>query len=84
MNIQILGSGCTKCNTLEKSTREAVAELGLDITIEKISDFAKIGDMGVMVTPAIAFNHVVKASGKVLSKDQVIALINTDLLAKKG
>lgn len=75
MTIQILGSGCTKCNLLEKEARAAVAELGLPIAIEKITDFNRIGDMGVMVTPAIAIDNVVKFAGKVLTKDRIKQLI---------
>lgn len=78
MTIQILGSGCTKCNQLEKEARAAVAELGLPIAIEKITDFGRIGDMGVMVTPAIAVDHVVKFAGKVLTKDRIKLLIQED------
>ena len=75
MTIQILGSGCTKCNLLEKETRAAVTDLGLDIAIEKITDFEKIGALGVMVTPAIAVDNVVKFAGKVLTKDRIKQLI---------
>ncbi len=77
MTIQILGSGCTKCNLLERQAREAVAELGLAIEIEKVTDFGRISDMGVMTTPALAIDNVVKTAGKVLTKDQVIALIKS-------
>ena len=75
MTIQILGSGCTNCNRLEQSAKDAVAELGLPITIEKITDFDRMGQMGVMATPAIAIDNVVKFAGKVLSKDQIVKLI---------
>ena len=77
MTIQILGSGCAKCNLLEKQAREAVAALGLSIDIEKITDFGRIGDMGVMMTPAIAIDNQVQSAGKVLTKDQVITLIKS-------
>ena len=75
MTIQILGSGCTNCNRLEQQAKDAVAELGLPITIEKITDFDRMGQMGVMATPAIAIDNVVKFAGKVLTKDQIIKLI---------
>ena len=75
MTIQILGSGCTNCNRLEQQAKDAVAELGLPITIEKITDFDRMGQMGVMATPAIAIDNVVKFAGKVLTKDQIITLI---------
>jgi small redox-active disulfide protein 2 len=75
MTIQILGSGCAKCSLLETEAKAAVTELGLTIPVEKISDFAKIAEMGVMATPAIAIDHVVKFAGKVLTKDRIKQLI---------
>ncbi|MGB4573050.1 MAG: thioredoxin family protein, partial [Rectinemataceae bacterium] len=50
MKIQILGSGCTKCKLLEQHAREAVAELGVQADVEKVTDMEKIAEMGVMMT----------------------------------
>ena len=75
MKVQILGSGCQKCRLLEQHAREAVAELGIPAEVEKVTDFEAIAGMGVMTTPAIAIDGEVKSAGRVLSKDQVIALI---------
>jgi small redox-active disulfide protein 2 len=75
MKIQVLGMGCPKCKLLEQHAREATAELALDAEIEKISDSDAIMDMGVMMTPALAIDGVVKSVGKVLTKDQVIAYL---------
>ena len=71
MTVQILGSGCANCKKLEQLARDAVAELGLAATIEKITDFDRIGEMGVMATPGFAIDNVVKSTGKVLSKEQI-------------
>lgn len=71
MKIQILGMGCPKCKLLEQHVREAVAELGIQADIEKVSDGDAIMEMGVMMTPALAIDGVVKSVGKVLTKDQV-------------
>jgi small redox-active disulfide protein 2 len=73
MKVQILGSGCPKCKLLEQHAREAVAELGIDADIVKVSDTDDIMEMGVMMTPALAIDGVVKSVGKVLTKDQVKA-----------
>ena len=54
MIIKVLGPGCTNCKNLERVTREAVAELGLDATIEKVDDVAEIAGYGVMSTPALS------------------------------
>lgn len=72
MKIQILGMGCPKCKTLEQHAREAVAELALEADIEKVSDMEAIMAMGVMMTPALAIDGMVKSVGRVLTKDQVI------------
>jgi small redox-active disulfide protein 2 len=76
MKIQVLGSGCPKCKLLEQHTREAVAELGIDADISKVTDSDEIMEMGVMMTPALAIDGVVKSVGKVLTKEQVMAFIN--------
>lgn len=73
MKIQILGTGCPKCKLLEQHAREAIAELGIDAEIVKVSDATDIMEMGVMMTPALAIDGVVKSTGKVLTKDQVIS-----------
>jgi small redox-active disulfide protein 2 len=75
MKIQILGSGCAKCKLLEQHAREAVAELGLPAEVEKVSDIETIVKMGVMTTPALAIDGVVKSVGRVLTKDQVASYL---------
>jgi len=71
MKVQILGTGCPKCKLLEQHAREAIAELGIQVDVEKVTDIDKIMEMGVMMTPALAIDDVVKSVGKVLTKDQV-------------
>jgi len=75
MKVQILGSGCAKCKLLEQHTREAVAELGIQADVEKITDTDAIMEMGVMMTPALAIDGDVKSVGKVLTKEQVMTFI---------
>jgi small redox-active disulfide protein 2 len=75
MKIQILGMGCPKCNALEKNARDAAAELGLAADFEKVNDTDKIMEMGVMMTPALAIDGDVKSVGKLLTKDQIAALL---------
>lgn len=65
MEIKVLGSGCAKCKTLEKVTREAVAELNLDATVEKVEDIQKIIEYGIMITPALVIDGKVVLKGKV-------------------
>ena len=69
--VQILGTGCPKCKALTRNAEEAIRELGLDAEIEKVDQIKDIVAMGVMMTPALAVDGVVKGSGKVLSVDQI-------------
>jgi small redox-active disulfide protein 2 len=67
MEIKVLGTGCTKCKTLEKLTRDAVTESGISAEIEKVEDIYKIMSYGVMSTPALVINQKVVVSGRVPS-----------------
>lgn len=71
MNIKILGPGCPKCKTLEKVTREAVAETAINATIEKVEDIVKIMEYRVMHTPVLVINEKVVLSGQVPTLNQV-------------
>ncbi len=75
MKIQILGGGCPNCKKLEANAREAITALGINAEVEKITDIDQIMSFGVMMTPALAIDGVVKSSGKVLSKEQIIELL---------
>ena len=71
MMIKILGSGCAKCNRLEQLTREAVGELGIDATFEHVTEMDKIMAYPIMTTPALVLDEVVRASGRIPSKDEI-------------
>jgi small redox-active disulfide protein 2 len=73
--IEILGTGCAKCNALEQSAREAVANLGLDAEVAKVARMEDIVARGVLMTPAIAIDGEVKSSGRVLSASEVEKLL---------
>lgn len=73
--VKVLGSGCEKCNELEKATIAALEELNMDTTIDHVTDFAQIAAYGVMTTPALVVDGKVVSYGKVLKKDEVKALI---------
>jgi small redox-active disulfide protein 2 len=75
MEIKILGTGCPKCKQLDANAREAVAALGSDASVEKVTELAKIMGYGVMMTPALVVDGEVKASGKVLTVEQIKELI---------
>ena len=69
--IQILGTGCTKCDRLADTVDAAARELGLDYRLEKITDMMRFADFGVMLTPALAVDGEVKVAGKVPSRDEL-------------
>ena len=75
MKIQILGKGCQKCEKLAKNAGEAATSLGIDAEIEKVTDPDKIMDMGVMITPGLIIDNMVKSTGKVLTKEQIVRLL---------
>lgn len=75
IGIKVLGSGCAKCNALEKATQDALMELGMDATIDHVTDFVQIAAYGVMTTPALVVDGTVVSYGKVLKKEEVKALI---------
>jgi small redox-active disulfide protein 2 len=70
-SVKVLGSGCAKCRALEKATVEALAELGMDTTVEHVTDFAQIASYGVMSTPALVVDGNVVSYGRVLTKNEV-------------
>ncbi len=73
--LAILGTGCAKCAKLEANTREAVAELGLECEIRKVTDIGEIMKYGVMMTPALVIDGEVKSIGKVLSAGEIKELL---------
>ena len=71
MEIKVLGPGCAKCKKTEELVREAVAEAGVDASVEKVTGMLDIAAFGVITTPAVAIDGQVKCAGKVPSKDQI-------------
>lgn len=71
MRIQVLGTGCAKCKQLTASAEKAAAELGLDVSVEKVEDIREIMKFKVMTTPALVVDGQVRSAGKVLSLDAV-------------
>jgi small redox-active disulfide protein 2 len=71
MVIKVLGLGCANCKKLEANVREAVKELGIEATIEKVQDFKDIMAYGVMKTPALVVDEQVKVMGRVPSVEDI-------------
>jgi small redox-active disulfide protein 2 len=78
MEIKVLGTGCPKCKTLEKITREAVAEMGLLAEVTKVDDIMKIMEYGIIRTPGLVVDGKVVLSGRLPSVSEL-----KELLTKK-
>lgn len=75
MEIKILGTGCPKCKTLEKVTREVVEKNGFNATVTKVEDIVDIMKYNVMTTPALVVNGKVEIKGRVPSADEIIQVL---------
>src|SRR5690554_4647088 len=75
MVIKILGSGCKNCITLEKNTKEALKEIGMEAEVVKVKDFKEIMDYGVMSTPALVVDERVVSAGRVLKPRDIINIL---------
>jgi small redox-active disulfide protein 2 len=81
MEVKILGSGCPNCKRLEKVTREALAEMGVDATVIKVTNMADILAYDILTTPGLVIDDKVVSSGRVLTKAEATSLIATALAA---
>lgn len=75
MVIKILGSGCKSCVALSENTKQALSELKLGATIEKVTDFTEIASYGVMSTPALVVDETVMSFGKVLKPKEIVKIL---------
>jgi small redox-active disulfide protein 2 len=69
--LQILGIGCPKCKKLAENTETAAKSLGTPYRMEKVTDIMKIMEFGVMMTPALAVDGVVKVSGRIPPAEEI-------------
>ena len=82
LNIQVLGTGCPKCKSLEKATREVVAQNGIDASITKVEDIVEIMKFNIMTTPALVVDGKVVVKGRVPSMDELKQIL-TQLIKTK-
>jgi len=73
--VKVLGSGCAKCNQLEAAAKAALEQLGMDTTIDHVTDFSQIAAYGVMSTPALVVDGKVVSYGKVLKTEEVVRIL---------
>lgn len=82
MKIEILGTGCAKCNMLEAATKSAADKLGLDYEIEHIKDINEFMKRGVMFTPALAIDGKVVAADRIPPEAEITRLL-TSVMAQR-
>lgn len=75
MNIKILGTGCPNCLRLEQNTKQALEELNLDVTVEKVTEIQEIMSYGIMSTPALVIGSEVVAYGRILEVEEIKKLL---------
>jgi len=71
MEIKVLGPGCPKCRQTEQNVKDAVSEIGVDATVEKVTDIMEIAGYGVFGTPSVVIDGEVKCVGKIPSKEEI-------------
>jgi len=71
MEIRILGTGCPRCQELEKRTLEVLAEMNPAADVQKVTDLKKIAEYKIFMTPALVINGKVKCSGKIPAKSEI-------------
>jgi small redox-active disulfide protein 2 len=75
MKILVLGSGCAKCKTLEARVNQLVAKYHLPVEVEKVTDIQEMVKFGIMMTPALVIDGVVKSVGIIPKDDQILEWI---------
>jgi small redox-active disulfide protein 2 len=79
MKIEILGSGCPKCDKLKKLSEDILKEINAKATVEKITDLNEISKRGVFLTPALFINGSKKSEGKIPDKETIKEWIEGEL-----
>jgi len=71
MEIKILGSGCPKCKMVEERVKGVLDELGVNAEVEMVTDFAKMIEYGIMMTPALVMDNEIKCHGRIPSAEEI-------------
>lgn len=81
LQIKILGTGCPNCDKLQEETKKAIANLGVEAEIEKVTDYQKILEHNVLSTPGLVINGKVVSHGKIPSQGELISFLASALEA---
>jgi small redox-active disulfide protein 2 len=77
VKIEILGTGCPKCEQLARNVKTAIEELGLTADVSKVTDIVEIANRGVMMTPALSVDGEIKLVGKVATAQELKAIFKS-------
>lgn len=80
LTVKVLGSGCANCRKLEETARKAVAGLGVDAQVEKVTDIADITSYNVLTTPGLVINEKLVSSGRLPSVAEITTWLTTALM----
>jgi small redox-active disulfide protein 2 len=75
MHVKILGPGCSNCERLEARTRQVLADLGVEATVEKVTDYDQIASFGIMRTPGLVVDDRLVLSGRVPTARELTSLL---------
>lgn len=81
LHIKVLGSGCNNCKKVEAVAKEAVAALGVEATVEKVTDYADIMRYNVLATPGLVVNEQLVAAGRIPKVAEVTTWLTNALAA---
>ena len=76
MEIKVLGTGCARCKQLEKTVRQAVDDMGLDATVEKVTELTDIMAYGIMQTPGLVIDGEIRLAGRVPKIEEMKSLLS--------
>ncbi len=79
LTVKILGTGCPNCKKLEALTRQAIANLGIDATVVKVTDYSEIITYDILSTPGLVINEKVVSSGRIPAEPEIMTWL-TDAL----
>lgn len=77
LTIKVLGSGCANCKKVEAIAKQAVAKLGVEAAVEKVTDYALIMQYNVLATPGLVINEQLVAAGRIPNEAEVTSWIAT-------
>ena len=76
LNITVYGPGCARCKETEKRVRHVIEQSGVEATVSHATDFAEMAKAGVLMTPAVSVNGVIKSAGKIPTEDDIRGWLN--------